>query len=81
MTKLPILKGEEIVKLLQRLGFEIIRQKGSHIFLRHSDGRKTVVPVHKGQDIDRGLLRKIIRDVELSYQEFSELVQRQNRKR
>ncbi len=76
MTKLPILKGTEIVKLLQAIGFEVIRQKGSHVYLRHPDGRKTVVPVHKGKDIDRGLLRKIIHDAELSYQEFMELVKK-----
>lgn len=76
MTKLPILRGEEIVKLLQSIGFEKIRQKGSHVYLRHPDGRSTVVPIHKGKDIDRGLLRKIIRDVELSYEEFIQLVEK-----
>ncbi len=76
MTKLPILRGEEIVKLLQSIGFEKIRQKGSHVYLRHPDGRSTVVPIHKGRDIDRGLLRKIIRDVELSYEEFIQLVEK-----
>lgn len=76
MTKLPVLKGAEIIKLLQAIGFEVIRQRGSHVYLRHSDGRRTVVPVHKGKDIDRGLLRKIIRDVELSYQEFMGLTQK-----
>ena len=76
MTKLPILRGEEIVKLLQSIGFEKIRQKGNHVYLGHPDGRSTVVPIHKGRDIDRGLLRKIIRDVELSYEEFIQLVEK-----
>lgn len=79
MTKLPILRGEDLVKLLQSIGFAVVRQKGSHVFLLHRDGRRTVVPVHKGKDIDRGLLRKIIRDIEMTYEEFVELIQEQNR--
>jgi len=76
VTKFPILGGEEVVKILQGIGFEKIRQKGSHVYLKHPDGRCTVVPIHKGKDIDRGLLRKIIRDVELSYQDFINLIQK-----
>ena len=71
MNKLPILTGLEIIKALEKNGFIIIRQKGSHIFLRQkNDNRTTVVPIHKGKDIDRSLLSKILNDAGLSIEEF-----------
>ena len=66
MTRLPRLKGKELVRLLQRLGFVVVRTRGSHIFLRHPDGRATTVPVHSGEVIGPGLLRSILRDIDLS---------------
>jgi len=66
MTRLPRLKGKELVCLLEKLGFEIARTRGSHLFLRHADGRVTTVPVHAGETVGPGLLRSILRDVELS---------------
>ncbi|HDR17130.1 MAG TPA: type II toxin-antitoxin system HicA family toxin [Desulfobacteraceae bacterium] len=63
---LPTFKADEVIKSLQRHGFVIVRQKGSHVRLRHKDGRVTSVPDHPGQDIGKGLLRKIIRDTELT---------------
>ena len=75
MSKLPILTAQELIKILKKIGFEIIRQKGSYVFLAHEDGRTTVVPVHPGEDIGRGLLRKIIKeDVKISIQDFQELL-------
>lgn len=47
---------KEAIKSLRKLGFEVIRMKGSHHFLRHPDGRSTVIPVHRGETIGRGLL-------------------------
>ena len=73
MSKLPVLKPTELVRILQRLGFERIRQKGSHLYLRHPDGRATVVPIHKGEDIPPGLFRSILQDIELSRDEFLDL--------
>ena len=71
MNKLPILTGLEIIKTLEKNGFIIIRQKGSHVFLRQkNDNRTTVVPIHKGKDIDRSLLSKILNDAGLSVEEF-----------
>ena len=74
MSKLPVLKPSELVRILERLGFERIRQKGSHLYLRHSDGRATVVPMHRGEDIPPGLLRGILHNVELRREEFLELL-------
>ena len=74
MKKIPTLKCEELVKFLESLGFKKIRQKGSHIRFRHLDGRVTTVPFHRGKEIPKGLLRKIIReDLELTLEEFIEL--------
>lgn len=74
MTKLARLSGEKIIKALRRAGFEIIRQHGSHVILQHQDGRTTVVPVHKREVVGPGLLRKILRDVELTPEEFQILL-------
>ena len=70
MSRLPSLTGKQVVKLLQRADFVVVRQKGSHAFLRHPDGRSTLIPLHAGETIGPGLLRKIIRDVEMSREEF-----------
>ena len=70
MTQLPAVTGKDLVAVLQQLGFEILRIKGSHHFMRHPDGRTTVVPVHAGEDIGPGLMSKILRDAKLSKQEL-----------
>jgi predicted RNA binding protein YcfA (HicA-like mRNA interferase family) len=57
-------------RILEQLGFEAIRQKGSHVFYRHPDGRGTVVPFHSGEDLGQGLVRNIMRDIELSLDEL-----------
>jgi hypothetical protein len=57
-------------KLLLHLGFNVVRQKGSHVFYRHPDGRTTTVPHHKDRDIARPLIREILREIELSPEDF-----------
>lgn len=74
--KLKPLPAEKVIKVLKKIGFKEIRQKGSHIFLQHPDGRTTVVPIHKGEEIGRGLLRKIINDARISREEFLELMKK-----
>jgi len=66
MSTFPAFSGTQLIKALRRLGFELIRVKGSHHFLRHPDGRCTVVPVHRGEMIGRGLMAQILRDCELT---------------
>jgi len=70
MTRLPRLKGKELVRILRGIGFQIIRTRGSHVFLRHEDGRVTTVPVHSGETLGPGLLRAILRDVELTAEDL-----------
>ncbi len=67
---LPVLKPAEVVTILERLGFVLVRQKGSHKQYRHSDGRGTTVPFHKGRDISPILLRQIAKDIEMSVEEM-----------
>lgn len=71
MPKLPLLTGNEMAKILAKLDFRLVRQESSHMFFEHPDGRTTVVPVHSGEQIDRGLLNKIIKkDLQMSREEF-----------
>ena len=74
MNSLPAVSGQRLIKALRNMGFEVIRKKGSHNFLQHPDGRCTVVPVHRGETIGRGLLAQIIRDCEISAEELKELL-------
>ena len=74
MTRLPRPTGPDVVRALGKVGFEVSRIKGSHHFLQHPDGRATVVPVHSGETIGPGLMSKILRDTELSRDEFTELL-------
>ncbi|MBI3954068.1 MAG: type II toxin-antitoxin system HicA family toxin [Chloroflexi bacterium] len=66
MSRLPSVTGAEVVQALKRAGFEVVRQRGSHAFLKHPDGRATVVPVHRRENLGPGILLKIGRDVEMS---------------
>ncbi|MBE9058400.1 type II toxin-antitoxin system HicA family toxin [Sphaerospermopsis sp. LEGE 08334] len=73
MSKLPIISGLECVKALQKIGFVVDRQRGSHIILVREEPRTTIsVPDHK--ELDRGTLRGIIRQAGLSVDEFIELL-------
>jgi predicted RNA binding protein YcfA (HicA-like mRNA interferase family) len=74
VTRLPRATGREVIAALRKVGFEIARVKGSHHFLRHSDGRVTVVPVHSGETIGPGLLAAILRDCEVSREDFTALL-------
>ena len=70
MSTFSALNGTQLIKALRRLGFDVIRIKGSHHFLRHPDGRCTVVPVHRGETIGRGLFAQILRDCEITREDI-----------
>ena len=76
MSKLPSLTGKNVVKALRRAGFSVVRIKikGSHHSMKHADGRTTVVPVHAGETLGPGLMSKILRDCELTKEEFRSLL-------
>jgi len=74
MPKLSPINSSKLIKILQRLGFTILRQKGSHVRMSHPDGKKTTIPIHSGEKIGVGLLRKILRDANISRKEFESLI-------
>lgn len=74
MSKLPSITGKELITALNKVGFEIIRVKGSHHFLRHADGRASVIPVHAGETLGPGLLSKILRDCDLTREQLQQLL-------
>jgi predicted RNA binding protein YcfA (HicA-like mRNA interferase family) len=65
------LRGREVIVALRRAGFVALCIRGSHHFLQHPDGRRTVVPVHAGEVIGPGLLNKILKDADTTPEEFS----------
>ena len=69
-TKYPKLTGKELIKILRKYGFEVTRIRGSHHFLKHSDGRATVVPVHRGESVGPGLLNKISKDTDVEIKDM-----------
>ena len=72
MTRLPIVDFGTLDRMLKHLGFVPVRQRGSHVFYRHADGRTTTVPNHAGRDIARPLLREILREIELTPEQFEQ---------
>ena len=74
MSKPPILKAQEVIKIAEKLGFVNTRRKGSHFFFRHPDGRTTVIPVHSGRTIGLGLMRSILSDIKMSIEEFKKIL-------
>jgi predicted RNA binding protein YcfA (HicA-like mRNA interferase family) len=74
MAKLARLTGQQVIAALKKAGFQVVRVKGSHHFLSHPDGKRTVVPVHRGEIVGPGLMLKILRDCEMERDEFMELL-------
>ena len=74
MSKLKPVDAETIVKALAKIGFQPIRQHGSHLVMKHLDGRVTVVPMYSGEELGRGILRKIAKDVHVSREELMQIL-------
>lgn len=71
MIKLRILTARDLERLLFKLGFFKVRQRGSHAFYKHEDGRVTTIPHHKGVDLSRPLIRVILKDIQLDIDTFN----------
>ena len=71
MSRSPRVTGADLISALSKAGFRV---RGSHHFLRHEDGRTTVVPAHSGETIGPGLLHKILRDCQLTAEQLAELI-------
>jgi predicted RNA binding protein YcfA (HicA-like mRNA interferase family) len=76
VSRLPIVNYKTMNKLLLKLEFKVVRQKGSHVFYRHVDGRTTTIPNHQRMDLARPLLREILREIELTIDEFNDQLNR-----
>jgi predicted RNA binding protein YcfA (HicA-like mRNA interferase family) len=74
MTRLPRITGKALVAALGRVGFLVVRTKGSHHFVQHPDGRASVVPVHAGETLGPGLLTRILSDVQVTRDELIDLL-------
>ena len=74
MPKLPTVTAKETINALNKIGFVTVRQKGSHVRMKHEDNRVVTIPVHNNKNLGKGLLRKILRDTELTVEEFLELL-------
>ena len=75
MQKIKPLPAKTVIKALEKLGFKQSRQKGGHLFMRHPDGRTTLITVHPGEEIGKGMIRKIINDAQLTRDEWFELIE------
>lgn len=73
MPKLSPIGSRKLIKIFLKAGFVEVRQKGSHVRLEHPDGRKTSIPLHSGENVGKGLLRKILRDVQLTPEQFNKI--------
>jgi len=69
-VKLPLISGEEMCKIAFKLGFEMVRQRGSHTVWQHPDGHTTTIPIHPGKTLPRGLTRKILSDLEITVEDY-----------
>ena len=76
MSRFPVVGFRQVNKVLADLGSQLVRQRGSHVFYRHSDGRSTTVPNHPGRDLARPLVREILREIELTPEQFQEALRR-----
>jgi predicted RNA binding protein YcfA (HicA-like mRNA interferase family) len=74
MDKITPLPSKKVVMALEKLGFQQIRQKGSHLFMLHIDGRTTIITIHPDEDIGKGIARKIIKDAKITREEWLKLV-------
>jgi predicted RNA binding protein YcfA (HicA-like mRNA interferase family) len=74
MGRFPSITGTQLIRSLRKLDFKVIRIRGSHHFLQHPDGRCTVIPVHRGEIIGRGLLSQILKDCDISKEELQNIL-------
>lgn len=74
MSTFPSISGSRLIQVLRKVGFNVVRTKGSHRFIQHQDGRCTVIPVHRGEIIGRGLLAQILRDCDIAKEELQKML-------
>jgi predicted RNA binding protein YcfA (HicA-like mRNA interferase family) len=73
MTRLITISGKKMCKLVEKVGFQKVHQVGSHVRYAHQDGRKTTIPVHGNEELGKGLVLEILKQVELPREEYEAL--------
>jgi predicted RNA binding protein YcfA (HicA-like mRNA interferase family) len=73
MTAITVIPPKKMAAILRHIGFELDRQRGSHAYYKHPDGRSVVAPMHAGEDLGKGLIREILKSIELTVDEFERL--------
>lgn len=76
MSKLPILKSKELIRILNKIGFFEFHRVGSHAQFKHTDSRRTTIPIHPGKDIPPGTLKAILNDLGISTEDFVKLLKK-----
>jgi len=76
MDRIIPLPVKKVIKVLEKIGFVQIRHKGSHLFMRHPDGRTTLITVHPREDIGKGMICKIINDAKITRDEWIDLIEK-----
>jgi len=76
MSRLPIVDSKTLEKILLKLGFTLVRQKGSHAFYRHANGKYTTLPHHPARDLGRSLIRRILKEINLSPEDFTDILKK-----
>jgi len=75
MPKLPVISGNQAIKCFENIGYQVIRQRGSHVRMRHkSDSSKQPLTIPRHKALGKGLMRKLLRDAELTIEEFVKLL-------
>lgn len=74
--KLPLVSGKEMIKILSMKGFQVVRQRSSHVQMKNAKGVLVTIPVQSGKDVSVGVVLKILRDTEISREEFIELAKK-----
>jgi predicted RNA binding protein YcfA (HicA-like mRNA interferase family) len=69
--KLPVLNAKQVIRILKKKGFVLVRQSGSHVIFRHADGRRTTVPIHGTKDLGPGLISQILKDCSISEEDIN----------
>ena len=75
LSRLKPVEAEKLFKALSKIGFKSVRQRGSHLVMKHPDGRITVIPIHKGEKLGRGILRQIAKDAQISKDELMQILE------
>lgn len=76
MSSFATVKAKEFIKVIEKLGFYLDRQKGSHAIYKNINGRRVVVPVHSGQNLKQGTLMGMIQDIGIDKEMFFELLRK-----